>query len=82
MVAVFAAFVPSADVILKLLGVGMSAAILLDATVIRMLLVPAVMQMLGRANWWMPRRLSRIMPELHVEGRPEIYLAHQELTKV
>jgi RND superfamily putative drug exporter len=84
MVAVFAAFIPSADIVLKLLGVGMSAAILFDATVIRMLLVPAVMQMLGRANWWMPGGLSRIMPELHVEGRPEIYLPHQEhqLTKV
>jgi len=84
MVAVFAAFIPSPDVVLKLLGVGMSAAILLDATVIRMLLVPAVMQMLGRANWWLPRRLSRVMPELHVEGRPEMYLTQHErqLTKV
>ncbi|HEV7978584.1 hypothetical protein [Amycolatopsis sp.] len=56
----------------------MSAAILLDATVIRLMLVPAVIQMLGRANWWMPRRLGRILPELHVEGRPETYLAHRD----
>jgi RND superfamily putative drug exporter len=78
MVAVFAAFVPSSAVVLKLLGVGLAAAILLDATVIRLMLVPAVMRMLGRANWWLPRRLSRIMPELHVEGRPEIHLAQRK----
>jgi putative drug exporter of the RND superfamily len=74
MVAVFAAFIPSTETTLKLLGVGMAAAILLDATVIRMLLVPAVMQILGRANWWMPHRLNRLLPDLHVEGQPGHHL--------
>ena len=48
MVAVFAAFIPSPDVVLKVIGVGMASAILIDATVVRMLLVPAVMHLLGR----------------------------------
>jgi hypothetical protein len=55
-------------------GVGMVAAILIDATIVRMLLVPAVMQLLGRRNWWQPRTLERWMPQLHVEGRPDTYL--------
>jgi len=71
MIAVFVAFVPSPDVVLKLIGVGMAAAILLDATVVRLLLVPAAMHMLGRFNWWIPRRLDRRLPQLHVEGHPE-----------
>ena len=54
MVAVFAAFIPSPEVFLKVIGVGMAAAIFVDATVVRMLLVPAVMHLLGRANWWLP----------------------------
>lgn len=74
MIAVFAAFVPSPDVILKVIGVGMATAILLDATVVRLLLVPAVMHILGRANWWMPGWLARRLPELHIEGRPEQHL--------
>ena len=74
MVAVFAAFIPSPDVVLKVIGVGMAAAIFIDATVVRLLLVPAVMHLLGRANWWMPAWLDRLLPELHVEGHPEDHL--------
>ncbi|GAB2595746.1 MMPL family transporter [Kribbella endophytica] len=73
MIAVFAAFVPSPDVILKVIGVGMATAILLDATVVRLLLVPAVMHILGRANWWMPAWMGRL-PELHVEGHAQDHL--------
>lgn len=68
MVAVFAAFVPSPQVFLKVIGVGMAAAILIDATVVRMVLVPAAMQLLGRANWWLPGWLDRILPRVRVEG--------------
>ena len=68
MVAVFAAFVPSPDVFLKIIGIGLATAILLDATVVRMLLVPAVMQLLGRRAWWLPSWLDRRLPKLHVEG--------------
>ncbi|MPZ62481.1 MAG: MMPL family transporter [Propionibacteriales bacterium] len=74
MVAVFAAFIPSPEVFLKVIGVGMAAAILIDATVVRMLLVPAVMHLLGRSNWWLPRWLDDRVPQLHVEGRPEVFL--------
>jgi RND superfamily putative drug exporter len=74
MIAVFAAFVPSPDIVLKVIGVGMAAAILVDATVVRMLLVPAIMHLLGSATWWMPAWLGRLLPELHVEGRPEQHL--------
>ena len=59
MVAVFLAFVFSPEVFLKLMGIGMAAAILVDATLVRMVLVPAVMQLLGKANWWAPRWLER-----------------------
>ena len=55
MVAVFGAFALSPDVSLKLIGLGLAAAILIDATVVRMVLVPAVMQLLGERNWWLPR---------------------------
>ena len=74
MVAVFAAFIPSPDVILKVIGVGMASAIFIDATVVRMLLVPSVMHLLGAGNWWMPEWLSRHLPELHIEGHPEAHL--------
>jgi putative drug exporter of the RND superfamily len=64
MVVVFLAFVFSTEAFLKLMGVGMATAILVDATVVRMVLVPAVMQLLGRANWWIPRWLDRVLPRL------------------
>ena len=74
MVAVFAAFVPSQDVVLKTIGIGMASAIFIDATIVRLLLVPAVMHLLGRANWWLPAWLDKRLPQLHVEGRPEVHL--------
>ncbi len=64
MVAVFLAFVSSPEPFLKLLGVGMATAILVDATVVRMVLVPALMQLVGRANWWIPAWLDRALPAL------------------
>ncbi|MER5640600.1 MMPL family transporter [Kitasatospora sp. NPDC002227] len=74
MVAVFAAFVPSPDLPIKVIGVGMGSAILIDATLVRLLLVPAVMHLLGRGNWWLPAWLDRRLPHLHVEGHTEFYL--------
>jgi|Tabmets5t2r1_1033131.scaffolds.fasta_scaffold00751_4 putative drug exporter of the RND superfamily len=64
MVVVFLAFVFSTEVFLKLMGVGMATAILVDATIVRMVLVPAVMQLMGRANWWIPGWLDRLLPRL------------------
>jgi RND superfamily putative drug exporter len=67
MVSVFLAFLVSEEIFLKLLGVGMATAIFVDATVVRMVLVPALMQLFGRANWWIPRWLDRRLPGLDVE---------------
>jgi len=67
MVAVFLAFVTSGMVFLKLLGIGMATAILVDATIVRMVLVPALMQLIGAANWWIPAWLDRLLPRLAPE---------------
>jgi RND superfamily putative drug exporter len=68
MVFVFGAFLFEPDRIVKLMGVGLATAVLLDATVVRMLLVPATMELLGDWNWWLPRWLDRILPNIEVEG--------------
>jgi RND superfamily putative drug exporter len=67
MVVVFLSFVTSNEVFLKLFGIGLAAAVFLDATVVRMVLVPAVMQLLGKWNWWIPNWLERRLPRLDVE---------------
>jgi putative drug exporter of the RND superfamily len=67
MVVVFLAFVASPEVFLKLFGIGLASAIFLDATVVRMVLVPAVMQLLDHRNWWIPDWLERVLPRLDVE---------------
>jgi RND superfamily putative drug exporter len=67
MVVVFLAFVASPEVFLKLFGIGLASAIFLDATLVRMVLVPAVMQLLGPRNWWIPDWLERILPRIEVE---------------
>ena len=67
MVVVFLAFLATPDTFLKLIGIGLAAAIFLDATVVRMVLVPAVMAILGKRNWWVPAWLERILPTLDVE---------------
>jgi RND superfamily putative drug exporter len=71
MVFVFGAFILEDDRVMKLMGTGLAAAIFLDATVVRMLLVPATMELLGDKNWWLPRWLDRILPNLDVEGHAE-----------
>ncbi|MGH3082095.1 MAG: MMPL family transporter, partial [Gaiellaceae bacterium] len=65
---VFLSFAASDEIFLRLFGVGMATAILVDATIVRMVLVPAVMQLLGPANWWTPRWLDRVLPQL--DGEP------------
>ena len=68
MVSVFCAFVVSGDPTVKQFGVGMAVAVAVDATIVRCLLVPAVMVLAGRANWWMPRWLDRVLPNFSIEG--------------
>jgi RND superfamily putative drug exporter len=68
MVAVFLSFVASPVPSLKMLGLGLAVAIALDATVVRMVLVPAAMALLGKANWWLPSWLDRLLPHVSVES--------------
>ncbi len=68
MVVVFGSFLFEDDRIIKLFGVGLSMAVLIDATLVRMLLVPSTMQLLGARNWWLPQWLDRLLPDLNVEG--------------
>lgn len=68
MIVVFGAFLLEDDRVIKLFGVGLAAAVFLDATLVRMLLVPAAMELLGDKNWWLPAWLDRILPIVNVEG--------------
>lgn len=68
MVAVFLAFVLGEDRVIKEFGLGLATAIFVDATVVRLILVPATMELLGDANWWMPRWLDRILPHVNLES--------------
>lgn len=68
MVCVFAAFVLGEDRQLKLFGLGLAVAVLVDATIVRMILVPSTMELLGARNWWMPKWLDRVLPRINVEG--------------
>jgi len=68
MMSVFGAFVLGDDPTGKLFGVGLAVAVFLDATLVRMILVPATMSLFGRANWWLPAWLNRILPHLDLEG--------------
>ena len=72
MVAVFLGFATETVVTVKMLGLGMATAIALDATVVRMVLVPATMALLGRWNWWLPGWLDRILPGVSVEGGADV----------
>jgi RND superfamily putative drug exporter len=79
MISVFLAFVPSQNVTVKMFGLGLASAVLIDATLVRMVLVPATMSILGRANWWLPTWLDRILPHLDFEGsRPTAAPAEDE----
>ena len=68
MVVVFGSFVLEDNRIIKMFGLGLASAVFLDATLVRMLLVPATMELLGEKNWWLPKWLDKILPRLNVEG--------------
>ena len=70
MTVVFLSFVADPSSLVKMLGLGLSTAIVLDATIVRMILVPATMALLGRANWWLPRWLDRRLPHISSVTRP------------
>jgi RND superfamily putative drug exporter len=71
MAAVFLAFVATGITSTQQLGVGLAVAIALDATVVRLVLVPAMMELLGDWNWWLPRPLQRILPRASNERAPD-----------
>jgi RND superfamily putative drug exporter len=71
MVVVFGSFLLETDRTVKLMGTGLAIAVLIDATIVRMLLVPATMELLGDRNWWLPKWLDKLLPVIHVEGGPE-----------
>ena len=73
MSSVFMAFIPSTESIIKLFGVALASAVLIDAFVIRLVLIPSLMTIFGKANWWLPGWLDRILPTLHIEpGEDEV----------
>jgi RND superfamily putative drug exporter len=69
MVVVFGSFMLEFERTMKMMGTGLAAAILFDASIVRMVLVPATMELLGDRNWWLPHWLDRLLPNLDVEGR-------------
>src|SRR5439155_13110583 len=68
MVFVFGSFLLAPDRIIKVMGTALGVAVFLDATIVRMVLVPATMELLGERNWWFPRWLDRLLPRFDVEG--------------
>src|SRR5262245_39768076 len=68
MVFVFGSFVLNGDPTVKQFGIGLAVAVILDATVVRCLLVPAVMVLMGRTNWYLPRWIGRALPRISIEG--------------
>jgi RND superfamily putative drug exporter len=73
MFCVFFAFVLGYDRSLKLFGLGLAIAVLVDATIVRLVLVPATMELLGNRNWWIPKWLDRMIPNISIEGRHDLY---------
>jgi uncharacterized membrane protein YdfJ with MMPL/SSD domain len=69
MVVVFLGVAATLDVSTKQIGLGLTVAVLVDATIVRLVLVPAVMELLGNANWWLPSWLGRVLPRASEQGR-------------
>jgi RND superfamily putative drug exporter len=78
MVSVFVGFGFGDDPVLKMLGLGLATAVFLDATLVRLVLVPATMKLLGDANWWLPRWLDRLLPKWDLEGAENTPRTHEE----
>lgn len=68
MVSVFLGFVVSDDPVVKMMGIGLATAVAVDATIVRMVLVPSIMALVGDRNWWLPTWLDRLLPHLDIEG--------------
>jgi RND superfamily putative drug exporter len=71
MISVFGSFMLGGDRTIKLFGLGLASAVLFDAFIIRLVLVPSLMHLFGHRSWWMPAGVERRLPRLNVEGPPE-----------
>jgi RND superfamily putative drug exporter len=79
MISVFLGFVLGEDPATKMLGLGLATAIFVDATIVRMVLVPATMKLMGHANWWLPEWLDRLLPNIDIDG--ELGLPEPEMSR-
>jgi RND superfamily putative drug exporter len=86
MAFVFGVFIFDPNIFIKQIGLGLATAVVVDATIVRMILVPSTMELLGDANWWMPGWLDRILPEVHIDSEEAVeaelaaLLAEEEVT--
>ena len=71
MIFVFGAFVANPTPEVKMFGLGLAFAVLVDATIVRMMLVPSIMEILGDANWWFPKWLDKLLPRLDIDSAPK-----------
>ena len=82
MTSVFGAFVLGNDPIIKLFGVALSTAVLLDAFIVRLILIPSLMTILGKANWWLPGWLDKVLPHVSVESEEDIEAGASEIEDI
>jgi len=79
MISVFAGFVLGSDPVTKMMGLGLAVAIFVDATIVRIVLVPATMKLMGDANWWLPGWLDRLLPTIDLDSESSLPVAEPEL---
>ena len=82
MTSVFGAFILGNDATIKLFGVALSSAVLFDAFVVRLILIPSVMTIFGEANWWLPGWLGRLLPHISVESEHDVEAGATEIVDV
>ncbi len=82
MISVFSGFVLGDDPVIKMFGLGLAVAIFVDATIVRMILVPAAMKLMGDANWWFPDWLDRLLPRIDIEGEAGLPQPERETDRV
>ncbi len=82
MISVFAAFVLGNEPTIKLFGLALASAVLFDAFVVRLIIVPSIMYQLGKANWWLPASLGRVLPTLAVESDEDAAVAAAEIDDI
>ncbi len=78
MTSVFLAFVPSTISIIKLFGIALASAVIIDAFIVRLILVPSLMTIFGKANWWLPGWLDRVLPEVHIDQSDDDIIDEEE----